>query len=489
MQAKNPTMRRHLGWIVLIAACASHGSVWAELPDPPKIDPATRGKPADYVEQAVPNLGTRKQGVDWPTFLGPTHNSVSSEKGILTKWPEDGPRIVWTQPLGNSHAAPVIARGRLFISHAFENTARLSCLESETGKELWKFEYPIDYKDFYNFHNGARNSPVVDGDRVYVFGIEGILHCLRVTDGKPIWKTDTTAEFGVVQNFFGVGSSPLIENDLLITQIGGSPPNSPPMRTGRVQGNGSGIVAFNKYSGKIVYKITDELASYSSPTVATIDNRRWCFVFARGGLVGFEPDNGKVDFHFPWRATSLESVNVCNPVVVGDKVFLSEGYDVKHGAALLQVRPGGCDVVWSDAGKRDKILQVHFITPVVADGYLYGCSSSALASGADLRCVELATGKVMWKEDSLPRTSLLYVDGHFVCLSENGTLRLVKTNPEKYEPVAEVTLRDTKAASAATASDAPSLLKYPAWAAPLLSHGLLYVRGADRLACLELIPE
>jgi outer membrane protein assembly factor BamB len=455
----------HVGFQKIALLFGLFAAAAARADQQPVIDPALRGKPADYVEQAVPD------------------NSRSTEKGILTEWPAEGPRIVWTQPLGNSYTAPVVARGRLFQSHAFDNTARLSCLESETGKELWKFEYPIDYHDLYHFHNGARNSPLVDGDRVYVFGVEGMLHCLRVTNGEPVWKVNTTADFGVVQNFFGVGCSPVIEDDLLIAQVGGSPPNSPDMRSGRTRGNGSGIVAFNKYTGKVVYKITDELASYSSPVLATIDNRRWCFVFARGGLVGFEPGSGKVDFHYPWRATASESVNVCSPVVVGENVFISEAYDVKHGASLLRVRPGGSDVLWTDAGKRDKILQVHFITPVAVDGFLYGCSSAALASGADLRCVELATGKVMWSESSLPRTSLLYADGHFVCLSEDGTLRLIKANPQKYEPVAEVTLRD------ASGAKDTKLLKHPAWAAPLLSHGLLYVRGADRLVCLELIPE
>jgi outer membrane protein assembly factor BamB len=469
--------------MLLLAGWFAAGFAIAEQFEPPRIDPTTRGKPADYVEQVVPELGTRKQGGDWPIFLGPTQNGVSTEKGIRKEWPADGPRIVWTERLGDSYSAPVIARGRLFVSHAFENKVRLSCLESETGKELWKHEYEIEYRDFYHFHSGARNSPLVDGDRVYVFGVEGNLNCLRVTDGKPVWKVDTKADFGVVQNFFGVGCSPAVEGDLLIVQVGGSPPNSPDMRSGRTRGNGSGIVAFNKYTGKVVYKITDELASYSSPVLATIGDRRWCFVFARGGLVGFEPSSGKVDFHFPWRATATESVNVCSPVVVGDKVFISEGYDVKHGAVLLQVRPGGYKEVWSDAGKRGKVLQVHFTTPVHHAGYLFGCSSSALGSGAKLRCVEFATGKMMWNEDDLPRTSLMYVDGHFIGLSEDGTLRLIKANSEKYEPLAEAKLRDP-----ADASGAP-LLKHPAWAAPILSHGLLYVRGADRLVCLELIPE
>ena len=94
----------------------------------------------------------------------------------------------------------------------------------------------------------------------------------------------------------------------------------------RSKGNGTGIVAFDKMTGEVKYQITDELASYSSPRWRRSAAGAWCFVFARGGLVGFDPASGKVDFHFPWRATILESVNASNPVVVGDRVFISETY-------------------------------------------------------------------------------------------------------------------------------------------------------------------
>src|SRR5262249_18508370 len=155
------------------------------------------------------------------------------------------------------------------------------------------------------------------------FGAEGMLHCLKAADGKLIWKIDTAERFGVIQNFFGVGSTPVVEGELLIVQIGGSPEESkaaPPGRLDQVVGHGSGIVAIHKLTGKVRYQITNELASYASPVLSTIDGRRWCFVFARGGLVAFDPASGKVDFEFPWRAPILESVNASNPVVVGDEV-------------------------------------------------------------------------------------------------------------------------------------------------------------------------
>jgi outer membrane protein assembly factor BamB len=384
---------------------------------------------------------------------------------------------------------PTIADGRLFQFDRAGDQARLRVLDRLTGKPLWKFEYPSDFEDLYGYDNGPRASATVDADRVYLFGAEGMLHCLNVADGKLVWKLDTAGKFGVIQNFFGVGSTPVIEGPLLIVPVGGSPPESksaPPGRLDLVEGNVSGIVAFDKLTGAVKYQITNELASYASPTLATIGGRRWCFQFARGGLVGFEPSMGKVDFEFPWRASILESVNASNPVVVDDLVFISETYG--PGGALVRVRPGEAKVVWSDLKRRrDKAMQTHWNTPVHHEGYLYA-SSGRHTENAELRCIELMTGRVMWSQPDLTRASLLYADGHFVCLSEDGALRLLRATPDKYDPVAEVVLTEKTAGPNPFGFRPARLLKYPAWAAPILSHGLLYVRGADRLVCLELIP-
>jgi outer membrane protein assembly factor BamB len=430
------------------------------------------------------DLRTRRSGSDWPRFLGPTGDSISTEKGILAPWPKEGPRLVWQRRLGEGYGMPVVGRGRLFVFDRAGDRARLRCCNSETGAELWTFDYPTDYRDLYNYNGGPRCSPVLDGDRVYIYGVEGMLYCLRVEDGKPIWKVDTVADFHVRQNFFGVGSTPVVEGDLLLVQVGGSPQNDP-SRTARdwPKGDDSGLVAFDKYTGKVRYHVTDELASYASPVLATLGERRWCFLFARGGLVGLDPASGKVDFRYPWRAKIVESVNAGNPVVVGNRVFLSETYG--PGSALLEVKPGACKEIWTDRDKgiRDKSMRCHWNTPIHIDGYLYGCSGRHI-NEAELRCIELATGKVLWRKPGLTRTSLLWVDKHFICLGEDGILRLLKVNPDKYEEVSSVELKHP----GADGRPEP-LLNEPCWAAPILSHGLLYLRGADRLVCLELIPQ
>ncbi|HEV8062811.1 MAG TPA: PQQ-binding-like beta-propeller repeat protein [Gemmataceae bacterium] len=439
----------------------------------------------DQPDKAVPDLGTRRGGVDWPCFLGPKGTSESSEKGIVQTWSRDGLRLVWQLPLGSGYGMPVVSKGRLYQFDRVGTKARLRCLNSETGTALWEFEYPTDYQDFFGYNNGPRCSPVVNDGRVYIYGPEGMLHCLGAEDGSLLWKVDTKADFGVVQNFFGVGSTPAIEGDLLIAQVGGSPAGEGPVPSMRQKGNGSGIVAFDKKTGKIRYRITDELASYASPVMATIAGRRWCFVFARGGLVGFEPNSGKIDFQFPWRARVLESVNASDPLVVGDRVFISETYG--PGSALLKVETGASHLVWSDADRRrDKALQCHWMTPIHVDGYIYG-SSGRHTEEAELRCIELATGKVMWSEPGLTRSALLLVDGFLICLSETGPLRLLRVNSGKFDEVSRLDFVWEKKGGELLRL-AP-LLRPPCWAAPILSHGLLYVRGDNRLLCLELIPQ
>lgn len=413
----------------------------------------------------------RDGGSDWPCFLGPTSNSVSTEKGILTKWPKTGLKVAWEIEMGEGYAPPAIAKGKLYHFDRYGDKARLTCRDTSNGSLVWKYEYPTKYRDHYGYNNGPRCSPVVDDGRVYIHGADGVLACVNAADGKELWKVETAAKFNVYQNFFGVGSCPVVEGDLLIVPVGGSPFGERIDDFTKVKGNNTGIVAFDKKTGEVKYSLTDELASYSSPVLADIGGRRWGFVFARGGLVGFDPKTGKADFQFPWRARMLESVNAANPVVVGDEVLITECYAI--GSALLKVKPGNAEVVWSDADKgREKSLRCHWNTPIHADGFVYG-SSGRHESEAELRCVEWKTGELKWKKPGLTRSSLLLADGHFLCMAETGELVLFKVNPKEYQEVARWNTG----------------LDSPCWAAPVLSHGMLYIRGKDRLLACELIPK
>lgn len=414
-------------------------------------------------------------GSDWPRFLGPTSDSKSPETGILTDWGDTGPPLVWEHVAGEGYAGPVVADGRLFFFDHDHGRARLTCLDPETGAQYWTRAYPSVYDDYYGYSDGPRTAPVVDGNRVFTFGVDGTLRAHDVTDGRLLWEVDTAERFGVVQNFFGAGSSPVVEGDLLIAMVGGSPPGSRRIHSGQIEGNGTGIVAFDKATGDVRYTAGDELASYASPVVTTIDGTRWGLLFARGGLLGFDPADGTIAFHFPWKANPLESVNASNPVVVGDTVFITEAYG--RGGALLRIKPDGYEVIRQDS-PRNQSLAVHFGNVIYEDGIMYG-SHGRHSGPAELRAVDHATGEVLWSEPGLLWTTLLHVDGHLVVLSEDGRVHLIEATPQAYR--AKASVRPTRA-------DGTALLRIPAWSPPVLSHGLLYLRGRDRLVALELIP-
>jgi outer membrane protein assembly factor BamB len=455
---------------------------------------------------------TIRSTADWPGFLGPGRNGKSGEVGLPKEWPATGPEVVWQKLIGVGYAAPAISDGRVFHFARFGDAARLTCLDATTGGEIWTCEHPTDYEDMLGYNNGPRATPVVDGESVYTFSAEGILQCVRVTNGQVLWRVDTTRKWNVVKNFFGVGSTPLVWGNLLLVNVGGSPPGSPAdvyAARGNVQTNGACVVAFDKTTGEVKWQTGEDLASYASPVVARVGGREVVFMFARGGLLAIDPVKGETLAKYPWRARLLESVNASTPVVKGNEVFVSETYG--PGSALVRLKklgradlsgggqspfaprtaqkgtdPGtGTDPctfeeVWTDRERRRmRAMALHWNTPIEHDGYLYG-SSGYHSPEAELRCVEWKTGKVMWSEPDMGRSSLLWVDGVLVCLSEEGALRLIRATPERYEELAEWELLDV---------DGAPLLKYPAWAAPALARGLLYVQGKDRLVCLRLMRE
>ena len=452
-------MNRRLPLLVLFVVMVGAGLACAQ-----KSGPVNQGKVSS---------------ADWPGFLGPDRNGKSPETGLITKWPASDPPIVWQKPIGTGYAAPAIAEGRLYHFARSGDVARLTCFDAKTGDPQWTCDHASDYEDLLGYNNGPRATPVVDGPRVYTFSAEGILQCVNAADGKPVWRIDTMKDLHVVKNFFGVGSTPLVYGDLLLVNVGGSPAGSPPdvySARGQVQPDGACIVAFDKLNGKVRWKTGDDLASYASPIIVPIGGREILFMFARGGLLAIDPAKGETITSFPWRARLLESVNAATPAVNGDELFISETYEL--GSALVQFTDDKFEEVWTDRGRRrDRAMALHWNTPIEHNGYLYG-SSGYHAPDAELRCVEWKTGRVVWSEPDMGRSSLLLVENTLVCLSEDGVLRLVRATPEKYDELAEWE---------PTAADGAPLLSYPAWAAPALANGLLYIQGKDRLLCLKLI--
>src|SRR5262249_5747528 len=158
------------------------------------------------------------------------------------------------------------------------------------------------------------------------------------------WQHDLAREYGRLRNYFGVGAAPIVEGDLLVLNLGVKD---------------AGIAAFNKNTGKEVWKATSDTASYASPVAATIDQTRHLIFFTREGLVSLDPTNGNVRFSKRWRARIDASVNAATPLIIGDLVFISSSYNT--GALLARVKKDSVEEVWSN----DEVLSCHFNTPVI----------------------------------------------------------------------------------------------------------------------------
>ncbi|MCA9183767.1 MAG: PQQ-binding-like beta-propeller repeat protein [Planctomycetales bacterium] len=429
----------------------------------------------------------RTAGEDWPAFLGPRGDGSSSETGVDPKGWQPIPPVVWSIPLGVSYGAPTIAAGKLFQFDRYGDFERLTCYAAETGQELWQSQSEVRYDDRYGYNNGPRCSPLVDGKLIYLYGVTGNLSCVDSDNGQVVWSNDLNSDYGVVPNFFGVASNPCIFENLLLVMVGGSTPQTrglPTERLDQVKPDGTAVVAFDKLTGNEVYRVGAGLASYASLVVKPIDGQSTGLAFLRDGLMGWEPSTGQVLFEFPWRAPMLESVNAALPVVSGEQILISEAYEV--GSALLRRKHGHpLSVVWKDGGPRSRCrFRAHWSTPVVVDGFLYGCSGRN-GPDTDFRCVRLADGEVMWtdRDRDRQRSSLLLVDGYLIVFGETGTLELIRPSPEKLEVLARADLSQI-----ADPKSGEPLVDYPCWAAPVLSHGLLYLRGNRSLVCLDLIP-
>jgi outer membrane protein assembly factor BamB len=424
---------------------------------------------------------------DWPQFLGPSATGVSTATGLLNQWPKKGPPQLWSKPVGTGYSAPSVRGNKLVLHHRIANEEIVECFDAATGEPIWRYAYPSSFIDPYGYNNGPRCTPLLTPDRCYTYGAEGKLLCLELETGRLVWERDTEKEWNIPQAFFGVGSSPILEGDLLLVMVGGQP--------------NSGMVAFDAHTGKtnwesvgeknwqdvpmtgwpgertVVWRNWDKQSSYATPVAATIHGQRQVFCLMRQGLVSLDPQTGKVNFSFWFRSREENSVNAANPVVVDDLVFISGAY-LRVGSVLLQVQPDSrsAQELW-----RDTVLEIHWTTPIYHDGYLYAFSGRNEPQ-ASFRCVEFKSGKLMWERDeswrrlgpppnTYGRGSCILADGKLIVLGEAGLLGLFKVNPHEPEEISRFQVPD---------------LQYPCWAAPILAHKKLYLRSEDHLICLDL---
>jgi outer membrane protein assembly factor BamB len=393
-------------------------------------------------------LSLTGQASDWPQFLGPNRNGVYPGADLAGSWPKEGLAVLWQRSIGLGFSGPAVVGGKVVIFHRLSDNERVECLNRADGKTLWHFEYPTAYRDDFGFDEGPRATPAIAGGRVYTLGAEGALHCLDLETGTRRWSLPVGSPLHPSKGFFGIASSPLVVGDKVLVNLGA--------------GAGSGIVAFQMDTGAVVWKATDDEASYSSPTTAMLGGKLEAVFLTRSGLVVVEPATGKVQWTLPWRSRSHASVNAATPLVIEDKIFLSASYET--GAVLLKVSGGKLERLWAS----DEALSNHYATSVCRDGFLYGFHGRQ-EFGPSLRCVELRTGQVRWSQEHFEAGTILLAGDKLVVLRENGQLLLVAASEHGYHELAQAQVLGS------------GVRAYPA-----LAGGCFFARDKNKLICLDL---
>ena len=440
----------------LAAIEATAGSDPAPGDGPPdRVGTVVRATPAEPGE-VVPR--------DWPCFHGPRRDAMCRETGLLQKWPEGGPPLLWKlEGLGRGFSTVSIAGGRLFTMgdrRAPEGTERQYVLayDLDTREELWAAPIGPPHDD------GPRCTPTLDGELLYALGTVGDLVCLEAATGKPRWHKSFADDFGgQMMSVWKYSESPLVDGEKLVCTPGG------PDAT---------IVALDKLSGETIWKCAvpeigpsgKDGAAYASMVVAEVAGVRQYVQLVGRGVVGVEAATGR--FLWGYNRIANTVANIPTPIVSGGHVFCSTAYGT--GSALLKITRDGEqfdveEVYFLDAGD----FQNHHGGMVLVDGYVYGGSGGN--RGVPV-CIEVATGKIAWSEKPPERGSaaVLYADGHVLFRYDRGLVVWVEATPEAFR--IDGTLE-------------PETADNPAWPHPVIHRGKLYLRHNDLLLCYDLRAE
>jgi len=390
---------------------------------------------------------------DWPQILGPQRDGTAAGEQIADSWPASGPPTLWQRNVGSGFAGVAVAKGTAILFHRQGNEEIVEALDALTGKTRWRASYPTRYSGSIVDDDGPRCVPVIHQDRVIVYGAQGDLHCLELNEGKKLWSRATLREFGGSEGYFGAGSTPIAEGNRVFVNVGGSR-------------QGAGIVAFDLQTGKSVWKATDEAASYSAPTAATVDGKRHIIFVTRLNVVSVDPENGDVRFRFPFGARG-PTVNAATPLVLDrNLLFVTASYGV--GATLARIGNDGAEVLWNS----DEILSSQYPTPVVHEGKLYGTDGRQDVGVARLRCIDPLSQRVLWSEEGFGMAVAILAGDKLILVKTDGELVLAAADPEKFRPLAKARV------SSQTIR-----------ALPTLADGRLYIRDTSVLKCLDLRPQ
>ena len=391
--------------------------------------------------------------VGWPGWGGPGGDFKVRAAGLSTSWPEEGPPQLWTRELGDGYSAILADGERLYAFYRQGEDEVAAALEPATGRTLWEHRYPapITAKQD-NTHRkygvGPQATPVLTREGLVTIGWNGNLHCLKKDTGEVLWSHDLARDFGSTSMGRGFSSSPLAYRDLVLCLVGGP---------------GSGLMAFNARDGRVVWARHDFKRSHSSPILINVDGQDQLVGLMEQEVVGVDPESGEL----LWSHTHglAGGLTVSTPVWGKDnRLFLSTAYKGGSRALELTRRNGKTSVeeLWFT-----KRMRVHHGNVVRQNGLAYGFSGDF--GPAFLTAIRVSDGEVVWRHRGFAKGTLLYADGKFIILDEDGTLALAEPTEKGIEVLAQA-----------------QPLQHNCWTPPTLVGDTLYVRNREKFVAFDL---
>jgi outer membrane protein assembly factor BamB len=417
------------------------------------------------------------RGDDWPQWMGPNRDNRWTESGVLTEFSNGGPKVLWRSPVAGGYAGPAVAQGKVFITDLvtqgdvktsnFERQAspgkeRVLCLDVESGDQLWKYEYPVEYS--ISYPAGPRCTPVVEEERVYTLGAEGHLACLNVNSGAVIWERDLKSDYNTQSALWGYAGHPLLDGDKLLCIVGGQ---------------GSHAVAFDKRTGNELWRYgSAPEQGYSPPKIITAAGVRQLILMSPAKLAAVDPETGSELWTADYEATSGSII--MTPVQVDEYLYVG-GYSNRNLLLKLAQDKPGATTVFRDKSKVG-ISPVN-VQPFQDGNILYGMNQD----GA-MMAVELPGGKRLWETgqplaDRPVQTGTAFIvknQEHFYLFAETGELIIAEISPDGFKEIDRAKLIEPTNNAFGRAV---------VWSAPAFANGCVFVRNDEECVCVSLRGE
>lgn len=405
---------------------------------------------------------------DWPQWRGSNRDGVWQETGIIDKFEGEEIPIKWRVPIGSGYSGPTVADGRVYVTDRIakpRQIERVHCFDWQTGNPIWSYAYECEYKIDYSA--GPRANVTVQDGLAYALGAMGHLHCFDAEIGELKWSKDLNTEYDINMPIWGIACAPIVEGDNLIVQIGGKPKAC--------------IVAFDRITGKEVWKALSDNASYSAPIVINQAGKRVLICWTGHNIAALDPGTGYVHWLFPLPPKRFE-IAIATPVLYQDKLFMTH---FLQGSLMLNLLQDKIDVEldWHRKGKDEQntdALQTTMATPVLIDDYIYGVDSYG-----ELRCLDAQNGDRIWEDLTAVRKAR-WSNIHFVqngdrvwMFNEHGELLITKLSPEGLNVISRAKLIEPTL-------DQLNRRGGVTWAHPAFAYKHVFARNDKELVCADL---